>query len=78
MNEELKELMSRTGIDSASAEKLSDAAGSDPRIAKALGSLTQEDMDKISAVLSDREATARIMSSPKAQALLRMFGGGRR
>ncbi len=57
------------------SEKIRKAAENDPAVARAIGNLTEKDLAEISAILNDKQALRRIMSTPKAQALLRKFKG---
>ncbi len=71
----LEKLLRETGAESDASEKIRKAAQRNPAVAQALGRLTDRDIAGISAILSDREALSRLMSEPKAQALLRKLKG---
>jgi hypothetical protein len=72
-NEMLKKLLGSTDSGGDASEKIRMAAESNPAVAQALGRLTESDIARISAILSDKKAIERIMSTPKAQALLKKF-----
>lgn len=74
-NSKLEKLLRETGADGDASEKIKKAAQNNPAVAQALGRLTDSDIAGISAILSDREALSRLMSSSKAQALLRKLKG---
>ena len=74
-NDKISKLLRSTGAEEGSAEKLRQAARSDPAVAKALEQLTESDIAGIAAILSDKKALARIMSAPKAAALLKKLKG---
>lgn len=44
---------------------------------KLLNSLSAEQKEKLNAVLSDQKALENMLKSPKAMALLKLFGGGK-
>lgn len=71
----LDRLLRETGAQGDASEKIREAAQNNPDVAKALGRLTESDIAGISAILNDKQALAHIMSSPKAQALLKRFKG---
>ncbi len=70
-NDKLLDMASKKlGID---REELKKSAGENGE--KILGKLSQSDKDKVSAVLSDPEKTREILSSKKAQEMLKKFFG---
>ena len=74
-NTKLEKLLRATGADGDASEKIKKAAQSNPAVAQALGRLTDSDIAGISAILNDREALSRLMSSSRAQALLKKLKG---
>ena len=74
-HDRINRLLRSTGAEEGAAEKLRQAAGNDPAVAKALERLTDSDIAGIAAILSDKQALARIMSSPKAMNLLKKLKG---
>lgn len=44
---------------------------------KLINSLSSEQKEKLNAVLSDQKALENVLKSPKAMALLKLFGGGK-
>ncbi len=74
-NDKIDKLIKSIGANNDAAGQLQRAAQGNDTIARALGSLTDSDIAKITAVLGDKEATARIMSTPKAQELLKKLKG---
>lgn len=56
-------------------DQLEMAAQRSPAVAQALSKLSEQDMAKLRAVLSDPEQTRRIMATPVAQQLLRQMTG---
>lgn len=71
----LNRLLNGSGEEGDASEKIRKAAENDPTVAKAIGKLTENDLAEISAILNDKQALRRIMSTPKAQALLKKFKG---
>ena len=70
-NDKLFDLASkRLGI---KRDEIENATGKDG--GKILNSLSQSDREKVAGVLSDPEKTREILSSPKAQELLKKFLG---
>lgn len=70
-NDELINMASQTlGIDK---DKIENAKGSDGK--NLLNSLSKSDKEKVSKVLSDPEMTKKVLSSERAQELLRKFFG---
>lgn len=72
-NDKIDKLVNLSGAENSAAEKLRQAARKDPSIAQAVGRLTDSDIARITALLSDKQALARLMSSPKAKDLLKKF-----
>ncbi len=72
-NEKIDRLIKSVGADDSATAQLRKAAQGNDAVARALENLTDKDIAKITSLLGDKEATARIMSTPKAQALLRML-----
>lgn len=70
-DDKIDRLMKLSGGENGAAEKLKQAARNDPAIARAVGTLTEGDIERITALLSDRQALARLLSSPKAKDLLK-------
>lgn len=68
-------LLNDAGVADDASEKIRKAAEKDPTVAKAVAKLTRKDLDAISAILNDRQALQRIMSSPKARELLKKYNG---
>lgn len=71
----LNRLLNGSGEEGDASEKIRKAAENDPTVAKAIGKLTENDLAEISAILNDKQELRRIMSTPKAQALLKKFKG---
>ncbi len=67
----LKTVSERLG---SNPEQLSKAA-QNGKIEDAIKNLNKKDSDKIQKILSDKEATAKLLSTPKAQQLLKRFLG---
>ena len=67
-------LLQNTGAGEDTAEKLRQEARRNPAVARVLGQLTDSDIAGIAAILSDKQALARIMSAPKARAILKKLG----
>lgn len=44
---------------------------------KLINNLSSEQKEKLNAVLSDKEALEKVLKSPQALALLKLFGGGK-
>ena len=63
----------KLGVDSESIKKAADSNGE-----KLLSRLSREDRDKVTQVLSDKELTRQILSSPKAQELIKNFFGDKK
>lgn len=61
-----------------SRDPVSEAASRDPAVAKALSQLSEQDMNRLRAVLADPEKTRQMLSSPLAQQLMRRLSGGRK
>ena len=57
-----------------SPEKLRNAAQSG-NLQENISNLSQKDADKIQKILSDKEATSKLLSTPKAQQLLKKLMG---
>ena len=74
-NMKLEKLLRETGAAGDASEKIKTAARNNPALAQALSKLTDSDIAEISALLNDREALSRLMSVPKAQALLKKLKG---
>lgn len=55
----------------SSPDQLQRAAQNNPQLADALKNLSSEDINKINAIINDKEATARILATPQAQELLK-------
>lgn len=70
-NDRWNQLLKETGADSDTSEKIRQAARENPAVAKALNHLTESDMAGITAILNDKQALRRLMSTPKAQALMK-------
>ncbi len=68
-------LLRETGAGNDASEKIRKAAQENPAVAQALGRLTESDIAGISAILNDKQALKQIMSTPKAQALLKKLKG---
>ena len=72
-SDSLDRLLRETGTGSDASQKIRKAAQENPAVAQALGKLTDSDIAEIRALLNDRQALRRLMSTPKAQALLKKF-----
>lgn len=70
----INRLLKASDNESGASDKIREAAEHDPAIARAIGNLSEKDMARISAILNDKQAIQRIMSSQKARELLRKFG----
>lgn len=66
-------LLSRAGLDGETSARLQNAAGTNPAVEKALSHLTESDIARISALLGDQEALTRLLSTPKARAILKKW-----
>lgn len=55
----------------SSPDQLQRAAQTNPKLADALKNLSSEDINKINAIINDKEATARILATPQAQEILK-------
>ncbi len=64
-----------TEMNSNSRDIVGEAAARDPRVAKAVSGLSQEDMTRLREVLSDPEKTRQILSTPMAQQLIKQLSG---
>lgn len=64
-----------TDMKEQSRDQLEVAAQRSPAVARALSGLSEEDMAKLRAVLSDPEQTKRILATPMAQQMLRKLSG---
>jgi len=71
--EALKKASEKTGID---IEKIKKAANTG-NVSDILSSLGSNDSKKIKKLLSDKDATLKLLSTPKAQQLLKKFLGGK-
>lgn len=69
----INRLLRDSGDEGDASDKIRKAAEQDPSVARALGKLTERDIAKISAILGNKQALMRIMSTPKAQELLKKF-----
>lgn len=47
------------------------------QVQQLLNSLSPADKQRIEAVLQNKEATQKLLSTPQAQALMKKFGGGK-
>ncbi len=71
-NQQLEDLFnSAAKTAGTSADDLKRTAAADPKLSSVLKGLSGEDLSKISAVLSDPQATARVMATPQAQEFLK-------
>ncbi|MBQ1555839.1 MAG: hypothetical protein IIZ68_10365 [Clostridia bacterium] len=67
-------LTRKLGMEPGTAgDQIRHAAAQNPAVASALRNLSDGDIEKISAVLSDRDAARKLLSTPQAQALLKML-----
>ncbi len=74
-SDKLNRLLEETCAGNEASEKIRRAARENPAVAQALSRLTESDIAGISAILNDKQALKHIMSTPKAQALLKKFKG---
>ena len=72
INDLLKTASKQLGTDSETLQK----AASKGDINNILKNLGKEQADKISEILSDKNKASQLLSSPKAQSLLKKFFGG--
>lgn len=73
--EKINELMDKIGAETGTGEQLKKAADLNPTVAAALSSLSDNDIAKINAILSDKEATKKILATAQAQVLLKKLKG---
>ena len=67
-------LTRKLGMEPGTAgDQIRHAAAQNPAVAAAFNSLSDGDIEKISAVLSDQDAARKLLSTPQAQALLKML-----
>ncbi len=66
----IDELMRKIGAETGTGEKLKQAAGRNPAVASAIKNLSDNDIARINAILSDPEATKKILATTQAQMLL--------
>lgn len=71
----INELMDKIGAETGTGDKLKKAAKLNPQVAAALTNLSHEDIAKINEILSDKEATKKILATSQAQAILRKLKG---
>ncbi len=57
-------------------DPITSAAQKDPRVAKAMAQLSEQDAAWLREVLADPEKTKQILSTPLAQQMLRRLSGG--
>jgi len=57
-------------------DPITSAAQKDPRVAKAMAQLSEQDAARLREVLADPEKTKQILSTPLAQQMLRRLSGG--
>lgn len=69
-NELLDSLSKKLG---KSQQEIADSAKSGD-ISSLLGGMSQKQRDKVNSILSDPEATRRLMENPQVQALIKKFG----
>ncbi len=74
-DEKINELMSKIGAETGTGDKLKKAAQLNPKVAAALNSLSENDMAKINEILSDKDATKKILATVQAQAILKKLKG---
>ena len=74
-DDNIEKLLRQIGEENGAAEKLRQAALRNPSAAKAIAGLSDSDIEKIAALLSDKQALTRLMSSPKAKELLGKLKG---
>ena len=68
LNDIFRKAAEKTG---SSSDSLMKAAQSNPKLAEALKNLTSEDINKITSILNDKDASARILPTPQAQEILK-------
>lgn len=61
------------GLDAKKIEELKKSGNAEQLI----NNLSNEQKEKLNAVLNDKEALQKVLKSPQAIALLKMFGGGK-
>lgn len=65
----IDELLRRIGASDGTGDQLKKAAASNPAVASAVERLTDSDIQKISALLSNPQALQKLLSTPQAQML---------
>lgn len=68
-NDRMDELLRRVGASDVTGNQLKKAAASNPAVASAVERLTDSDIQKISALLSNPQALQKLLSTPQAQML---------
>lgn len=68
LNDIFRKAAEKTG---SSSDNLMKAAQANPKLAEALKNLTSEDINKITGILNDKDASARILATPQAQEILK-------
>lgn len=69
--QKINDLLSKAGAKPGTADQLQKVASLNPKVAEALRHLTDSDIAKINAILSDKDAANRILATSQAQELLK-------
>ena len=74
-NEQIQKLLKTVSERLGSNPEQLKQSAQNGKIEDAIKNLNKKDSDKIQKILSDKEATAKLLSTPKAQQLLKRFLG---